>query len=56
MVLRFPTCVWLEDWVRASEEFVHMVMAIVDLLPPENHNCAIVPGLGPLTSSLDLRI
>src|SRR5258708_27715305 len=31
-------------------------MEIVGLLPPENYNNAIVPGVGPLTSCLDLRV
>ena len=32
------------------------IMAIVGLLPPENYNYAIVPGVGPLTSCLKFRI
>src|SRR6266436_7624704 len=48
--MKFPTHVWLEDW----EESVHIVMAIVGLLP-QKIMIMLSYGLGPLMSCLDLQ-
>src|SRR5258708_35693577 len=48
--MKFPTRVWLEDW----EESVHIVMAIVGLLP-QKIMIMLSYGLGRLMSCLDLQ-